>query len=79
MCPKCCPSQAEELIKREMVTMLHHDAVYSPTPGQQGLVPGSKKPSQKAVVNQAAHLAFLESHKYDTYEEEEIAEVSMPM
>ncbi|XP_021355301.1 cell division cycle 5-like protein [Mizuhopecten yessoensis] len=64
--------KAEELIKKEMLTMLHYDAVYSPTPGQLGVNPNSKKPSQKGVVNQAQHLAYLEQHPYSGYTEEDI-------
>lgn len=58
-----------------MVTMLHYDSVYNPTLAQQGVLPGTKKPSQKAVVNQAAHLAFLEDHPYESYEDEDLQEV----
>ncbi|XP_067674317.1 cell division cycle 5-like protein [Haliotis asinina] len=66
--------KAEELIKREMIIMLHYDAVYSPTLAQLGITPGSKKPvpSQKSIVNQAQHLAFLEQHSYDTFSEEDL-------
>ena len=73
-----CVFQAEELIKREMLTMLHYDAVYTPTPAQQGVTPGTKKPaaSQRAVLNQAQHLAYLESHPYHQVEQEELQAVS---
>ncbi|XP_071113531.1 cell division cycle 5-like protein [Haliotis cracherodii] len=66
--------KAEELIKREMITMVHYDAVYSPTLAQLGITPGSKKPvpSQKGIVNQAQHLAFLEQHPYDNFSEEDL-------
>jgi len=64
--------RAEELIKREMITMLHHDTVYTPTPQQQGITGKNKQPSQKFIVSQAQHLAFLESHPYREVEEEEM-------
>lgn len=64
--------RAEELIKKEMLTMLHYDAVYSPTPGQLGVNPNSKKPSQKGVANQAQHLAYLEQHPYASYTEDDL-------
>ncbi|XP_041352157.1 cell division cycle 5-like protein [Gigantopelta aegis] len=66
--------KAEELIKKEMITMLHYDALYSPTPGQLGIAPGAKKntPSQKGVLNQAQHLAYLEQNSYETYLEDEL-------
>ncbi|XP_063217197.1 cell division cycle 5-like protein [Bacillus rossius redtenbacheri] len=52
--------KAEELIKSEMVTMLHYDAVYSPVP----LLADSKK-LRSQVATQAQHLAFLEQHPYE--------------
>ena len=55
--------------------MLHHDAVYSPTLAQQGLVPGKKKQSQKAVANQAQHLAYLDQHPYDEFDKNDLDEV----
>lgn len=64
--------KAEELIKKEMLTMLHYDAAYTPTLSQLGVVPGKK--GQKGAMNQAQHLAFLEQHKYDNYTEDEINE-----
>lgn len=57
--------------------MLHHDAVYSPTLAQQGILPGKKKPSQKAVVNQVQHLAYLEQHRYHDFEKEDIDGVTI--
>nr|KAG5703308.1 hypothetical protein BaRGS_025550 [Batillaria attramentaria] len=66
-------SAAEELIKQEMLIMMHHDAVYSPTPQQLGITPGSKKPpSQKGVVNQAQHLAYLEENPYDKFDDDDL-------
>ncbi len=70
--------QAEELIKQEMAVMLHHDAVYSPTLAQQGIMPGSKKPpSQKTIANQAQHLGYLENHRYEKFSQNDIEEVSL--
>lgn len=70
--------QAEELIKREMLIMLHHDSAKNPTEAQLGIAPGSKKtqPSQQSVANQAAHLAFLKQHPLEKIPEEEIEMVS---
>ena len=63
-----------------MLVMLHHDSAYHPTESQLGIAPGSKKttPSQKSVANQAAHIAFLKSHRLDKYTEDEIDGVSRP-
>ncbi len=64
------------MIKQEMVVMLHHDAVYSPTLAQQGIIPGSKKPpSQKTIANQAQHLGYLENHRYEKFSQNDIEEV----
>ena len=59
--------------------MLHYDAVHNPTPAQMGIPPGSKKsqPTQKGVINQAQHLAYLESHPYVHFEEDELILVSI--
>ena len=59
-----------------MAVMLHHDAVYNPTMSQQGIMPGSKKQSQKSIANQAQHLAYLENHKYEKFSQNEIEEAS---
>ena len=67
--------QAEELVKKEMLTMLHHDALYTPSPNQLGVVPGNKKQSQKGVINQAQHAAFLEEHPYEKVDEVDLEEV----
>lgn len=65
--------RAEELIKQEMQTMLHYDSLYSPTPLQMGITPGSKKPPpQKGAVNQAAHLAYLEQNPYAKFQMEDL-------
>lgn len=54
--------QAEELIKKEMVTMLHYDAAY-PVSGQSHL------------DNPAKHLAYLEQHKYEAFSQHDLDEV----
>lgn len=65
--------KAEELIKREMLIMLHNDCVYNPTDAQLGIAPGTKnKPSQKSVVNQASHIEFLKRHPLRPVPEEDI-------
>jgi hypothetical protein len=76
----CCylHGQAEELIKQEMLVMMHYDAVHSPTPAQLGLMPGKKgaqQPSQKSVVSQAQHMAYLDQHSYLRYEEKDLEKV----
>lgn len=72
--PLTALQKAEELIKQEMLIMLHYDAVQNPTSQQIGITPGSKKPKQphSSVLNQAQHLAFLEKHPYEKMPEEEL-------
>lgn len=57
--------KAEELVKQEVLIMLHHDAVHCPTDAQLGVIPGAKAPTaQKAAATQAAHLAYLDKNPY---------------
>lgn len=55
--------KAEEMIKEEMITMLHYDAIHSGEP------PSSRK---IGTLSQAQHLAYLEHHPYHTYSEEQM-------
>lgn len=65
--------KAEELIKREMIIMLHHDATHHPTEQQMGIQPGTKKGKQPhSVINQAQHLAYLEKHPYEKFDDYDI-------
>ena len=54
--------------------MLHHDAAHHPSDSQQGAGPAGKKapPSGKSAASQAAHLAFLKSHPFQTLAEDDI-------
>lgn len=56
--------KAEELIKREMVAMLHYDNLKNPVPSQ---VSG-KRPA----VTQAQHLAYLEQNPYENMSADEL-------
>ena len=58
--------------------MLHYDSLMNPTASQQGIQAGKKagQPSQKAAINQANHMAYLEVHPYKEYEEEDIQQVN---
>ncbi|KAF5305478.1 hypothetical protein FQA39_LY01569 [Lamprigera yunnana] len=56
--------KAEELIKKEMVTMLHFDSIKDPVVfNSQG---------KKQAVTQAQQLAYLEQHPYDNFTSEEL-------
>ncbi|XP_045766130.1 cell division cycle 5-like protein [Maniola jurtina] len=56
--------RAEELLKAEMLTMLHYDALHDPPPGVE---------KKRAVQLQASHLAYLEQHPYEQFSAEELA------
>ena len=60
--------RAEELIKREMIVMLHHDCLETPTPMQMG--EGKKK--DRSILNETQHRAYLEKHGYQKFNEEEM-------
>ena len=48
--------RAEELIKREMIVMLHHDCLETPTPAQMGENSKQKKSGgDRAIVNEQTH------------------------
>ncbi|XP_063619363.1 cell division cycle 5-like protein [Cydia splendana] len=57
--------RAEELLKAEMVTMLHYDALHDPPPGVD---------KKRAVQLQASHLAYLEQHPYEEFTPQELDE-----
>ena len=65
--------RAEELVKREMIVMMHHDCVETPTPAQMGEGAKKKAGGEKAIVNEQLHRAFLERHPYQQFSEEEMA------
>lgn len=58
--------KAEELIKREMVTMLHYDNLKNPVPVVQTAA------NRRPTVTQAQHLAYLEQHPYENLTPEEL-------
>ncbi|KAK5650781.1 hypothetical protein RI129_001810 [Pyrocoelia pectoralis] len=56
--------KAEELIKREMVTMLHYDNIKDPV-----LLPSQGK---RQTLTQAQQLAYLEQHPYESFSGDEV-------
>ena len=66
--------RAEELIKREMLVMLHHDCLETPTPAQMGEGSSKKKSgNDRAIVNEQVHRNYVERHPYEKFSDEEIA------
>lgn len=65
--------QAEELIKKEMITMLRHDIVNHPTSNQVELLKQKKtRNATQAVI--AANQTALERNEYEKFTEEEMNE-----
>ncbi|CAH2071633.1 unnamed protein product, partial [Iphiclides podalirius] len=56
---------AEELLKAEMLTMLHYDALHDPPNGVD---------KKRSVQLQASHLAYLEQHPYEEFTADELSE-----
>jgi pre-mRNA-splicing factor CDC5/CEF1 len=65
--------RAEELIKREMIVMLHHDCLETPTPMQMG--DGKKK--DRSILNEVQHRSYLDKHNYQKFTEEEMEEAKI--
>ena len=66
--------KAEELIKREMLVMLHYDCLETPTSAQRG--EGSKKKSgaDRGILNEQQHRLYLDKHPYQTFTDDEISD-----
>jgi len=61
--------RAEELIKAEMLTMMHYDNLHNPTQSE-----GAKKGGQQTgPATQAEHLAYLKQFPYETFSPDLIA------
>jgi len=60
--------RAEEMIKREMLVMMHHDALETPTFAQQG----AGKKGERGIVGEAAHRGYLDRHPYKEYEKPDL-------
>merc|ERR1711983_674193 len=67
--------KAEELIKREMILMLHHDCLETPTVAQQGGDRGAKR-GERGIVNESSHRTYLDRHPYKEYTKEEMDEAA---
>lgn len=55
------------MIKREMITMLHYDALQNPT----------QLNRKSAATSLGQAQAYLEQHPYDAFEENELLEVCL--
>uniref|UniRef100_A0A673CTD1 Cell division cycle 5-like protein n=1 Tax=Sphaeramia orbicularis TaxID=375764 RepID=A0A673CTD1_9TELE len=55
---------AEELIKQEMITMLHHDCLHHPSSNAASQLQRGKTRGPASTSNNASHIAYLETHPY---------------
>ncbi|XP_052009569.1 LOW QUALITY PROTEIN: cell division cycle 5-like protein [Xyrauchen texanus] len=60
--------QAEEMIKKEMITMIHYDCLHHPIPDAQA----KKIKGVGSSSNNAEHVAYLEKTPYNKITEEEL-------
>ena len=69
--------KAEELIKKEMLVMIHYDSMQTPTMSQCGLSNNFKRSFNftPQPVNYDKNKAFLIENKYEQFSEEEINQV----
>lgn len=69
--------RAEELIKREMIVMMHHDCIETPTLAQMGEGSGSSKKKKSAgdrsILNESSHRSYLDKHPYQKFDDEDIS------
>ncbi|XP_077586222.1 cell division cycle 5-like protein [Stigmatopora nigra] len=61
---------AEELIKQEMITMMHHDCLHHPTAG--GQLQRAKARGPASASNNVLHVGYLEAHPYNTVSTEDM-------
>uniref|UniRef100_A0A3Q3WJ40 Uncharacterized protein n=1 Tax=Mola mola TaxID=94237 RepID=A0A3Q3WJ40_MOLML len=63
---------AEELIKQEMITMLHHDCLHHLSPNAASQLHRGKNRGPTSISNNALHIAYLETHSYKPISTEEM-------
>ncbi|XP_057704716.1 cell division cycle 5-like protein [Corythoichthys intestinalis] len=61
---------AEELIKQEMITMMHYDCLHHPTAA--GQLQRAKGRGPASASNNALHIAYLDTHPYNTVSTEDM-------
>lgn len=67
--------KSEELIKKEMITMLHYDLIHHPF----GELPGGRKGKAPGFgTNSAEHIVYLEHSPYEKFPKEELKKVRKP-
>ncbi|CAL8257977.1 unnamed protein product [Arctogadus glacialis] len=67
---------AEELIKQEMITMLHFDCLHHPSTASASQLQRCKSRGTASASNNASHIAYLESNSYQPISTEEMEQAS---
>ncbi len=67
---------AEELIKQEMITMLHNDCLHHPSANAASQLQRGKTRGPASTSNNASHIAYLETHHYKPVSTEEMEQVT---
>lgn len=67
---------AEELIKQEMITMLHYDCLHHPTSNAASQLQRGKNRGPTSTSNNASHIAYLEAHPYKQFSSEDMERVT---
>lgn len=68
--------QAEELIKQEMITMLHFDCLHHPSANAANQLQRGKIRGPTSTSNNASHIAYLEKTSYKPINTEEMEQVT---
>ncbi|XP_061822617.1 cell division cycle 5-like protein [Nerophis lumbriciformis] len=63
---------AEELIKQEMITMMHFDCLHHPSANTVSQLQRAKTRGPASTSNNALHIAYLDSHKYQPVSTEDM-------
>ncbi len=66
---------AEELVKKEMLVMLHFDTLYTPTASQCGLNNKKQMSFIPQPLNYEKHKSYLSENKYENFSVEEMSHV----
>lgn len=66
---------AEELIKQEMITMLHYDCLHHPSANAANPLQRAKSRGPTSTSNNASHISYLESHPYEPLPTEDMEQV----
>uniref|UniRef100_A0A8C6LST1 Cell division cycle 5 like n=1 Tax=Nothobranchius furzeri TaxID=105023 RepID=A0A8C6LST1_NOTFU len=67
---------AEELIKQEMITMLHHDCLHHPSVNMANQLQRGKTKGPTSTSNNASHISYLETHSYKPVSTEEMEQAT---